>query len=288
MVHMVGQTLQSEATVDVADYFARIGYYGPTDPTLDTLRALVTAHGRVIAFENLDPLMGIPVVDLSAPTLFHKMVHRRRGGYCFEHNSLMRYVLSDLGFDVESRTARVVWMRDDGLDGPPSAQTHQLLVVRIPGAGQRYLVDVGFGGQTLTSPVRFVVGEVQPTAHEPYRLTTHRGQYVIEALIHGHWRALYTFTDEPRPLIDLQVGSWYVSTYPASTFVVGLSASLVTAAARWNLRGRHLAVHHLSGSTERVRFDNASQVLDALMNRFGIDVGGIGDVHARISTVLDA
>lgn len=273
---------------DIEAYFARIGYDGPAEPTLETLTALVTAHGTHIPFENLDPLMGIPVFDLSARALFDKMVYRRRGGYCYEHNGLLRYVLCDLGFDVDALTGRVVWMKPDGLDGAPPAQTHAVLAVLAPGAEQRYLVDVGFGGQTLTSPIRFVAGEIQQTPHEPYRIRRHADGFVLEVSIRDTWQPLYTFTDEPRPRIDLQVGSWYVSTHPESHFVTGLTASLITADARWNLRGRNLAVHHRSGDTERIRLDNASQVLDVLMNRFGIDVGGIGDVHARITAVLDS
>ncbi len=288
MGDMAGPTVSVAPSVDVALYFARVGYTGSEAPTSETLQALVTAHLRHIPFENLDPLMGIPVGDLSATALFDKMVRRRRGGYCFEHNGLMRYVLSDLGFDVQALSARVVWMREDGLDGPPPPQTHELLSVRIPGDVQRYLVDVGFGGQTLTAPIRFDVGTVQQTPHEPYRLSTHRGQYVLEVQIADQWRPLYMFDDQPRPQIDLQLASWYVSTYPDSNFVVGLTVSLITPEARWNMRGRNLAVHHLRGDTERIRFDNAAQVLDALMNRFGIDVGGIGDVHARITEVLDS
>jgi arylamine N-acetyltransferase len=71
--------------VDVAAYFDRIGYRGPAEPTVDTVRALVAAHNRSIPFENLDPLLGIPVADLSAAALTDKLVQRRRGGYCYEH-----------------------------------------------------------------------------------------------------------------------------------------------------------------------------------------------------------
>jgi arylamine N-acetyltransferase len=277
---------------DLTGYLSRIDYTGPTDPTLDTLRALVAAHGERIPFENLNPLMGIPVVDLSRGALFDKMVRRRRGGYCYEMNGLLGYVLADLGFEVERLTGRVVWMNPVWLDGPPPAETHHVLAVRIPGVDQRYLVDVGFGGQTLTSPIRLAADEVQQTRHEPYRLRTYGNGpadgYLLEALVRDSWQPLYTFTDQPRPVIDLEVGSWYVSTYPKSTFVVGLTASLITPDARWNLRGRNLAVHYQDGRSDRTRLDNAAQVLDVLMNRFGIDVGGIGDVHARITEVLDA
>ena len=274
-----------------ARYLSRIGYTGSVDPTLATLHAVVAGHQRSIAFENLDPLMGFPVFDLSPAALFGKMAHRARGGYCYEHNNLLRYVLADLGYGAEALSARVVWMNPAGLQGPPPAQTHQLLAVRIPGEDQRYLVDVGFGGQTPTSPIRFAVGEIQQTRHEPYRVQEFgdgAGGYVLEAMVRDDWRPLYTFTDEPRAMIDFQVGSWYVSTHPTSKFVTGLMASIVTDDARWNLQGRNLTTHHRDGHSERTRLDNAAEVLDVLMNRFGIDVGGLGDVHHRITEVLDA
>ena len=94
-------------TTDLAAYYARIGYSGPAEPTLETLHTLVAAHNRSIPFENLDPLMDIPVADLSAGALTDKLVQRRRGGYCFEQNGLMGYVLDELGFGVERLAGRV-------------------------------------------------------------------------------------------------------------------------------------------------------------------------------------
>lgn len=270
---------------DTSAYLKRIGYDGSIAPTLDTLAGLIAAHESAIPFENLTPLMGIPVDDLSAEALFDKMVHRNRGGYCYEQNGLLRYVLTDLGFEVDALGARVVWMRPGG---SVPAQTHQLLSVRIPGDDQRYLADVGFGGQTLTSPIRFVADAEQQTRHEPYRVRSAGTEFMLETRIHGEWRPLYVFADQARPQIDLEVGSWYVSTHPTSTFVTSLAASIVTDDSRCNLGGRHLTVHHRDGHSEKTQFANASQVLDVLMNRFGIDVGGLGDVHKRITEVLDA
>ncbi len=98
----------------LADYFSRISYTGPAEPTLDVLAALVAAHNRSIPFENLDPLMGVPVADLGTDALFDKLVRRRRGGYCFEQNGVMEYVLSQLGFGVDALGGRVVWMNTSG------------------------------------------------------------------------------------------------------------------------------------------------------------------------------
>lgn len=274
---------------DLNAYFSRVGYSGRAEPTLDTVRQIVAAHNRSIPFENLDPLMGVPVADLSVEALTDKLVHRRRGGYCYEHNGLLGYVLEELGFDVRRLAGRVVWMRED--DDALPAQTHQVLSVRMPGsADDPYLVDVGFGGQTLTSPIRLAAGPVQQTRHEPYRLLEHHEGFELQAEVRGAWQPLYLLSRRPQPRIDLEVGSWYVSTHPASVFVVGLSAALVTDHERWNLRGRNLAIHR-GGGTERIRLDTAAEVLEVLADRFGIDLADLGDrgeVEARIARVLDS
>jgi arylamine N-acetyltransferase len=280
-------TTEVTDAVDVAAYFDRIGYRGPPEPTVETVDALVAAHNQSIPFENLDPLLGIPVADLSAAALTDKLVHRRRGGYCYEHNGLMGYVLEELGFGVQRFAGRVVWMNPGG---PLPAQTHQVLSVTVPGVDGPLLVDVGFGGQTLTSPIRLQPGPVQETRHEPYRIRERDDGYQLEAEINGEWQPLYMFTTRPQPRIDLEVGSWYVSTHPNSHFVTGLTAALVTDDARWNLRGRNLAVH-TAGNTEKIRFDSAADVLDVLTDRFGIDVASLGDradVEARVNEVLDS
>jgi arylamine N-acetyltransferase len=280
-------TTEVTDAVDVAAYFERIGYRGPAEPTVETVHALVAAHNRSIPFENLDPLLGIPVGDLSAAALTDKLVSRRRGGYCYEHNGLMGYVLDELGFGVERLAGRVVWMNPDG---PLPAQTHQVLSVTVPGVHGPLLVDVGFGGQTLTSPIRLQPGPVQETRHEPYRIRDRGDGCQLEAEIRGQWQPLYMFNTRPQPRIDLEVGSWYVSTHPDSFFVTGLTAALVTDDARWNMRGRHLAIHR-AGNTEQIRFDTAADVLDALTDRFGIDVADLGDradVEARVNEVLDS
>ena len=267
----------------IAEYFRRVSYRGPAEPRQDVLAAVVAAHNRSIPFENLDPLMGKPVIDLSPEALFDKLVHRRRGGYCFEQNGVMAHVLSELGFGVDILGGRVVWMSES--DELP-AQTHQALAVTVPGENGRYLVDVGFGGQTLSSPIRLETDTVQQTRHEPYRIRECGDGLVLESEIRGKWEPLYLFSLRPFPMIDRQVGSWYVSTYPGSHFVYGLSVALVTDDARWNLRGRNLAIHGRDGS-ERIRFDTAADVVEALTERFGLDLTGLGDVEARVHEVLD-
>ena len=275
-------------TLDLNGYFDRINFRGSAEPNLDVLRDLVTAHTQAIPFENLDPVMGVPVDNLSPGALTDTLVHRRRGGYCYEQNGLMGYVLSEVGFRVRRLAGRVVWMLPPGAPFP--APTHTVLAVTFPGSRGPYLVDVGFGGQTPTSPLRIETGSVQPTSHEPYRLEDRRDGLVLQAQIRGEWVPLYEFTTRTRPEIDLKVGSWFVSTHPSSHLVTGLMAALVTDDARLNLAGRNLSVHSADGS-EKIRLDDAAAVVDTLTDRFGINVADVGErgaLEARIDKILDS
>jgi arylamine N-acetyltransferase len=274
-------------TLDLNGYFDRIGYRGVAEPNLDVLQGLVTAHTQTIPFENLDPLMGVPVDDLSPEALTDKLVRRRRGGYCFEHNGLMGYVLAAVGFRVRRFGGRVVWMAAPGAAMP--AQTHTVLAVTLPGSQGSYLVDVGFGGQTPTSPLRIETGSVQQTTREPYRLEDRGDGLLLRALIRGEWVALYEFVPRTLPEIDLKVASWFVSTYPSSHFVTGLMVARVTDDGRLNLAGRDLTIHRADAS-EKVRLKDAAAVVDTLSERFGInvaDAGGRGALEARIDMILE-
>lgn len=189
-------------TLDLGAYFDRIDYRGAAEPNLEVLQDLMTAHTGSIPFENLDPLMGVPVDDLSPEALTDKLVYRRRGGYCYEQNGLMGYVLAEIGFRVRRLAGRVVWMQPP--DAPLGAQTHTALAVTFPGSQGSYLVDVGFGGQTLTSPIRFETGNAQQTTHEPYRLNDRGDGLVLQALLRDEWKPLYVFGTQTVPQIDVR------------------------------------------------------------------------------------
>src|SRR5690349_12077583 len=87
-------------------YFERIGFSGSIAPTLQTLETLHALHPAAIPFENLDPLMGVPV-RLELKNLEQKLLFDKRGGYCFEHNLLFKAMLEDLGYDAAGLAARV-------------------------------------------------------------------------------------------------------------------------------------------------------------------------------------
>lgn len=109
--------------LDLQAYLRRIGYQGAVEPTRRVLEALHLAHATHIPFENLDILLGRPIA-LDLASLQSKLVARRRGGYCFEHNLLFAAVLREFGFEPTLLAARVRFRTTAVLP-----RTHMLLLV---------------------------------------------------------------------------------------------------------------------------------------------------------------
>jgi arylamine N-acetyltransferase len=131
---------------------------------------------------------------------------------------------------------------------------------------------------------------VQQTPHGSYKLLEQDEGYLLHVEVRGEWQPLYVFTTQPQRRADLEVGSWYTSTYPASMFVTGLMAAIVTDEARYNLRGRHVTVNWRDGA-ERIRLGSAAEVVDLLSSWFGVAVPDFSDraaLQARVGEVLDA
>jgi N-hydroxyarylamine O-acetyltransferase len=153
-------------TVDLSAYLARIGLTQTPAATVRTLHEIALHHVQSIPFENLDILLNRPI-SLEPSAIEDKLVHARRGGYCFEHNTLLRHVLEALCFEVTLLSARARYRLPPGVQRP---RTHVLL--RVDCAGQTYLLDGGFGGLSPTAALRLQLDVEQTTPHAPRRLVS--------------------------------------------------------------------------------------------------------------------
>lgn len=257
--------MSSDISFDLSAYFARIGYEGPRTATLETLRAIQRLHPQAIAFENLDPLLGIPV-RLDIESLQRKLIRSRRGGYCFEHNGVLLQALRALGFRVSGLAARVVWNQPDDSIPPRS---HMVLKVELPEGA--YLADVGFG-MSPTAPLRLAPDVEQHTPHEPFRLLRSDGHFILQCGLKEEWTSFYRFDLQEQAPIDYQVANYYVSTWPTSHFVQSLIAARATPEGRYGLRNNRLTIRRLTGESEQRALANAAEVSAALRDLFGVAV----------------
>ncbi|HEU4324977.1 MAG TPA: arylamine N-acetyltransferase, partial [Roseiflexaceae bacterium] len=264
----------------LAAYFKRIGYEGDGAPTLATLRAIHHAHATTIAFENLTPLMRQPV-NLDLPALLDKLVASGRGGYCFEQNLLLRHVLTALGFRVTGLAARVRWNVPDGV---VTARGHMLL--RVDLADGPYLADVGFGGLTLTAPLRLAPDLVQQTPHEPFRLVEHGAGYALQGQVGGEWRPVYTFELQEQHQPDYEVSSWYLSNHPRSHFITSLIVARPDTGRRYALHNNQLSVHQLGGPSERRTLATVDELCATLERDFRITLPDRAALATALAGVL--
>ena len=271
--------------VDLDAYFARIGYEGPRAPTLGLLQALHRLHPRAIPFENLDPLLGrAPKLDLAG--LQAKLVAGRRGGYCFEHNSLFAAVLRALGFRVTGLAARVQWM------APPervNARTHMLL--RVDLLEGPYVADVGFGGLVQIAPVKLepMLEQTEPNGGPTFRLVPldDGGEMQLQVMLADGWAPMHRFASQPQEPIDYELANWFTATHPASPFTANLMAAFMTDEARLGLLNNQLTVRRFDGGVEKRTLTAAE--LDALLHdELGLarpgDEAALAALYERLAT----
>lgn len=252
--------------LDLAAYLQRTGYAGDIAPTWQALQALHLAHATRIPFENLDIMLGRPIA-LDLPAIQAKLVGRRRGGYCFEHNLLFAAALRAFGFDLTQLAARVRYRTTALLP-----RTHMLLLVEAE--GRRWLADVGFGGEGLLLPIPFGTGEEVQHYAWRYRVIEEAGSgWVLQSQRDGHWHNLYAFTLEPQLAVDYEIANHYVSTHPRSRFVQTLTVQLPHPEQRLILRDRELAVDRgASVSAGSRTLADEAELLQVLRQDFGLDL----------------
>lgn len=247
-------------------YCARIGFSGSRAPTLATLRALHVLHPAAIPFEALDVLLHLPV-PLTPEAVDAKLIHARRGGYCFEQNNLFKRVLEAMGFEVECLIAQVHWqLGEEGLRRP---RTHMMLRVTIDGTP--WLADVGFGSAALSAPVRFDQPGPQATPLEAFRLTPVGNEYLLEIDIGGEWQPVYQISPALQTDGDYEMANFYTATHPDSHFRNKLIVARTTPKARHALLQNRLTIRGADGATQRSYLD-ADAIERALRDIFQLPV----------------
>ncbi len=252
--------MTDEANLDA--YLRRINYAGSIAPTLETLQAIHRLHPTAIPFENLDPLMELPV-RLQLSDIEQKLLIERRGGYCLEHNLLLKAVLESMDYTVTAVAAGVLWGHEPGYE--PLQTSHIALIVDV--GGVTWLTDVGFGGPVMTGPIRLRADLEQETPLGRYRLSGGYPKWRLEGEVGGQWRPMYEFTTSPMSEDDLVAMNDYAMRRHRDNLVVARidgNKRLALSNARFNT--------HENGETTTRMLTNLLEIRDVLTNVFGIQL----------------
>jgi len=256
--------MRSQA-IDLDAYFARIGYMGPRTPTLATLNAIAAGHTSAIPFENLDVLLG-QTPKLDSASLERQLVQNRRGGYCFQQNGLLLEVLSALGFKVTPLCARVRLKQPREFTPP---RTH--LFVKVDLAGEPWMIDCGIGGFSLTAAIRMAEEVEQSTPHETRRIVREGARLFHQVRLNGRWEDIYEFSGEEMPLIDREMGNWWTSTHPESSFRQRLTVARAGLdGTRRSIQDREFTWRRGADILERRDIGTPGELLDILARHFDL------------------
>jgi N-hydroxyarylamine O-acetyltransferase len=254
--------MPSEDQVDLDAYFARIGWQGDRTASLELLEELHLAHATCVPFENLDILLGRPIhIDLEH--IQAKLVAAKRGGYCFEQNTLLAAVLEHLGFHVTRLAARVRLGTTRLLP-----RTHMLLKVDIDSGA--WLADVGFGSAGLLRPFPLIAGQVFRQFAWNYRLDESQGLWRLQLWREGNWQDVYAFTMEAQHPVDFEMANHYVSTHPLSRFTQNLVVQRPAPQARYALVNREFTIDRGDEVSSRTIADE-EELLHVLAESFGLE-----------------
>jgi N-hydroxyarylamine O-acetyltransferase len=246
--------------LDTHAYLRRINYAGSIEPSLKTLRELQLAHLLSVPFENLSIHIGEPIV-LDDEALFNKIVHRRRGGFCYELNGLFSRLLRILGFEVTQLSASVA--NAQGEWGPEF--DHMTLRVMLD---EPWLVDVGFG-DSFIAPLQLDKSTEQMQRTRNYRVEEAGDNFMLwQKEQNDEWKPQYRFKLEPHVYSDYAPMCKYHQTSPESHFTQRRICSRLTPDGRVTLSERRLIITRGIEREERELTD--TEVIDGLRDYFGI------------------
>ncbi|MBD5778957.1 arylamine N-acetyltransferase [Pelagicoccus sp. NFK12] len=252
--------------LDLSLYFSRIGYDGNAKPTLACLKQLHRLHEQNIPFENLDVLLG-KQISIEIPSIFEKLVTQKRGGYCFEQNTLFAAVLTAIGFEVSPMLARVRWMAPADAVTPLS---HMILRVETEHGPQ--LADVGFGGVGLVEPIALDHRAPQHLDFEPRRIV-HRDKHLVHQIKLGEeWADVYQFIPEAVAPIDLDIGNWFSFTHPKARFRNSLLVAQLKETGRIIIADTEFIERDWRGNATRTQIKSQAELQSILSEQYRLQL----------------
>ena len=222
--------------MDVETYLARLQYFKPVKPDVQTLQGLHLAHIQNVPFGNLDIGLKRPI-RLTEEALWDKIVIQKREGFCYELNGLFAWLLKQIGFGVTYLNARVY-----NRQGKPGIDfDHLALLVQVPQQTDRWLADVGFG-DSFNLPLDFEERGEQVQGLRSYRLEQTREGYITwQKNYDDSWERQYFFDLQPRKFPDdYESACSYHQTSPRSSFTRGSIISRATLDGRVSLEDEQL------------------------------------------------
>jgi N-hydroxyarylamine O-acetyltransferase len=195
----------------LASYFSRIGFAASSENKLNVAE-MMCAQLYSIPFENLDVLAGLGV-SMAPEDIVEKLIHRRRGGYCYELNGIFAMALAALAIPYRFVAARPMFYP------VRRPKTHMAIVAEYD--RHAWLLDLGFGSYGIREPIPLLESDQEIVqGHDRFKLSRwDNGEYLLEAWVNGAWAKQYAFADNAVEWIDFYPVNYLNSTHKDAIFV---------------------------------------------------------------------
>lgn len=242
-------------------YLNRVGLEGGMPSTEVGFETLHRAQTLGLPFENFDIQLGRDI-SLSPQMLFDKMVNHRRGGYCFELNSLFGMALDAFGFERRPLLAR------SQRRGAPTSRTHMLNLVRLD--GREWIADVGFGPIQIREPMPLELDRIDTQDGLKFRMID-GGRFGTMMQYHEDdvWKDWYSFDMEHVWPVDIEMSNYFTSTHPDVYFTQSRIAVRTVPFGKITLRDFILR-EYAGGSVTEIMLEPGPAYLTSLEANFGI------------------
>ncbi len=227
-------------------YFERLGLELPASVTPDGafLREIFRAHVTHIPYENIDYL-NQDKQEITLERSYSQVVEKKRGGICFDMNSLLSEVLNTLGYEAYPVIADHYRTHMEHTD-----YRHSALIVRDC-EGTKWLADVGDSFSGALMPLLLSENVEQHPGNEAYLLRKREdGSWMLYVQLKNAWIENYAFFERPVSLAELSHFK-LIAMNPEIPFTQDELFHLRTEDGYLLLRGRNLAVKNAQGKSAR-------------------------------------
>ena len=252
--------------MDVKKYLERIGIDFIPEPTADNLALIQKAHLQNVPYETCDISLRNIVPSMSLEDIYQKIVLQKRGGYCFELNGALAWLLRNLGYHVKESFGR--WHFSEENPVPPPR--HRVIQVYLE--NETYIVDAGVGRPTALTPLllRFNVEQERNGMIFRVKADPVLG-YAVQIQTPEGFHNFYSFQDKIDMPQDFIYVNYYLATHPDSIFRKKLMVNLPAHDGRRSIYLEDgVYVFRADGRQEYIQTDNIARLKEILEENFNI------------------
>ncbi|ROV61743.1 arylamine N-acetyltransferase [Vibrio ponticus] len=230
---------------------------------LERINYMIKKHLSLFAFSSTNVVLDREL-PLDIESIVERLVERKQGGYCFEHNKLMQLALEQLGYQVRPILARVLLSGNEY-----NRRSHRLTI--LTWQGQEYIVDVGFGIGTPQEVIALETREYH-WQESHVRLQAIEGQdYRLEKFENDTVLTMYRFDLSETTEDDCDASHFYTHKFPQSNFVNSLVISKIHANKRQLVRRLEVFEYDDLGNETSSAITSAEQMHQIISQQLGLN-----------------